>query len=88
MAVSETQYDGLRDPLATDHCPWCHALRKPLTHLARGHVDPFCSTACCKAWYRVLNPTEQLADFDQRLGNPYKRISRKPRRDHWAEKVA
>jgi endogenous inhibitor of DNA gyrase (YacG/DUF329 family) len=51
--MSEAQYAGLRDPLVTGHCPKCGKARVPLTGIAKGAIDPFCSTACVKAWYGV-----------------------------------
>jgi hypothetical protein len=66
--VSERVYSGLADPLVTEHCPNCHRRRVRLDGHARGQVDPFCSTVCCKAWWSVQNATEELPDFDQHGG--------------------
>ena len=66
--MNERQHTGLADPLITDHCPQCCTRRVPFLHLARGHVDPFCSTKCCKAWFRVQDATEALPDFNDHHG--------------------
>lgn len=51
--LSVEQYAGRLDPPLTDRCPTCKTRREPFKHLARGHVDPFCSTVCCKSWFAV-----------------------------------
>ena len=49
-----------KDPKPKDTCPICKSPVAPFKIHGSVHIDPFCSTVCCKKWHRVkitVNPS-------------------------------